>query len=106
MKWVKRKLPTELGSLPSESLFSIGLTLYSEDHMTINPKLQLCKQHFPLEALSINNQQNIVPTKEDAVGTPAILDLFVSSESIEELVRVTDLKFGRGVGNTVSNNKF
>ena len=32
--------------------------------------------------------------------------LFVCSELIEELVRPTDLKFGRGVGNTLSRNKF
>ena len=30
--------------------------------------------------------------------------LSVCSELIEELVRATDLKFGRGVGNTVSRN--
>ena len=32
--------------------------------------------------------------------------LFVCSELIEKLVRATDLKFGRGVWNTVSRNKF
>ena len=31
--------------------------------MTKNPKLQLCKQHFPLEALSIHQPPNIVPPK-------------------------------------------
>ena len=34
------------------------------------------------------------------------ISLFVCSELIEELVGATDLKFGRGVGNTVSRNKF
>ena len=32
--------------------------------------------------------------------------LSVCSELIEELVRATDLKFGRGVRDTVSRNKF
>ena len=32
--------------------------------------------------------------------------MFVCSELIEELVRATNLKCGRGVGNTVSRNKF
>ena len=32
--------------------------------------------------------------------------LFVCSELIEELVRATDLKFGRGVETSVSRNKF
>ena len=30
---------------------------------------------------------------------------FFCPELIEELVRATDLKFGRGIGNTVSRNK-
>ena len=32
--------------------------------------------------------------------------LCVCSELIEELVGATDLKFGRGLGNTVSRNNF
>ena len=32
--------------------------------------------------------------------------LFVCSELIEELIRPTDLKFGRRMENTVSSNKF
>ena len=32
--------------------------------------------------------------------------LFVCSELIEKLVRATGFKFGRGIGNTVSRNKF
>ena len=57
--------------------------------MTKNPKLQLCRHHFPLEALSIHQPPNIVPPKEHSVGTAAILDFcyqFNVESSIKQFI--------------------
>ena len=51
--------------------------------MTKNSKLQLCRQHFLLEA-SIHQPPNIVLPKEHAVGTAAILDFNVNSITLIE----------------------
>ena len=40
--------------------------------MTKNPKSQLCRQDFLLEALSIHQPPNIVPPMEHAIGTAAV----------------------------------
>ena len=45
--------------------------------MTKNPKLQLCKQHFPSEALSIKESTKYSGSKGTCVGTAAILDFLV-----------------------------
>ena len=42
--------------------------------MTKDPKFQLCRQDFLLEALSIHQPPNIVPPKEHAAGTAAVLE--------------------------------
>ena len=39
-----------------------------------NPKLQLCRQHVPLEVLYLVFGRLIVRPKENTVGTPAIWD--------------------------------
>ena len=44
--------------------------------MTKNPILRRCRQDFLLEARSIHQPPNIVPPKEHAVGTAAILDFY------------------------------
>ena len=49
MKWVRRKLPTHLGSLPPKHLSEMVYHLYSDDDMTENLELQLCRQHNLLE---------------------------------------------------------
>ena len=48
-----------------------------------NPKLQLCRLHVPLEALYFVVGGLIVPPKENAVCTAAILDFFVMSSTPE-----------------------
>ena len=58
-----------------------------------NPKLQLCGQHFLLEALSIHQPPNIVPPKEHAVGTAAILDFLVRIRSTGQSLIAPELKF-------------
>ena len=45
--------------------------------MTKNPKLQVCKQHFPSEALSINQPTKYSASKGTCVGTAAILDFSI-----------------------------
>ena len=42
------------------------MNLINIRHDEKNPKLQQCRQHFLLEALSIHQQPNIVPPKEHA----------------------------------------
>ena len=41
-----------------------------------NLKLQLCKQHFLVEALLVIEPPNIVSPSENAVGTAVILDFY------------------------------
>ena len=48
-----------------------------------NPKLQLNRRHVPLEALYFVVCGLIVPPKENAVCTAAILDFFVMSSTPE-----------------------
>ena len=42
-----------------------------------NLKLQLCRQHFLVEALLVIEPPNIVPPDENAVGTAVILDFSI-----------------------------
>ena len=49
----------------------------------INPKLQLCRKHVPLEALSLVVCGLIVPPKENAVCTASMLEFFVMSSTPE-----------------------
>ena len=53
------------------------LTPRGVDDIIKNPKLQLCRQHFPLEALPFNQPPNIVAAKELAAGTAATMDVFL-----------------------------
>ena len=59
-----RYLPKHLSEMVSH--------LYSDVDMTKNPKSQLCRQDFLLEALSIHQPPNIVPPMEHAIGTAAV----------------------------------
>ena len=43
-----------------------------------NLKLQLCRQHFLVEALLVIEPPNIVPPSENAFGTAVILDFLIS----------------------------
>ena len=64
-----------------------------------NPKLQLCRQHVPLEALFLVVGGFIVPPIENAVCTAAILDSFVMS-STPEMVK-THLSSGHEPQGTI-----
>ena len=70
--------------------------------MSKNPKLQLCKQHFPLEALSIHQPPNIVPPKGKASAQAAILDcifcIFLRRRCPGQSFIVEGLRIGRKVG--------
>ena len=55
---------------------SFGLILRNSAKGEKNLKLQLCRQHFLVEALLVIEPPNIVPPSENAVGTAVILDFY------------------------------
>ena len=60
-------------------------------------KLQLCRQDFLLEALSIHQPPNIVPPKEHVVGTAAIWDFCFVSPDVTRVCQRINLNFREGV---------
>ena len=60
-----------------------------------NPKLQLCRQHVPFEALYFLVVGLIVPPKENAVCTAAILDFLVMSSSLLKVLNHFRKVFGK-----------
>ena len=72
-------------------------------HLGSNPKLQLCRQHVPLEALYLVVGGLIVPPKGNAACTAAILD---SLSCHHHYICVKPFQKGVLEGNVPKNWKF
>ena len=82
----------------------IGLILRNSANGEKNLKLQLCRQHFLVEALSVIEPPNIVPPSENAVGTAVILDFMSDFKNYFRKCRFCSIPDYRGsdyAGSTV-----
>ena len=76
----------------------ILMNLINIRHDEKSPKLQQCRQHFLLEALSIHQQPNKVPPKEHASAQLQFRIFFLRRRCPGQSFIVEGLKFGKKVG--------